>query len=80
MEERDVLPSEVKAVIEKGEIINQYPDDKPEPSFLILGWIRHKPLHLVVGQNPISQECVVISTYWPSETIWNPDYKTKKKP
>lgn len=33
-----------------GEIILQYPDDRPTPSCLLLGWITKKiALHIVVG-------------------------------
>ena len=50
LEERKISLSDVIKVIAEGEIINQYEDDKPLPSCLILGMtINNKYLHVVVS-------------------------------
>jgi hypothetical protein len=37
--ERGIKISKIKALIKSGEIITEYPDDIPFPSYLILGWV-----------------------------------------
>ena len=38
MSERQISIDDVKAVIGSGETIEDYPDDRPFPSRLLLGW------------------------------------------
>ena len=47
--ERGIQTNDIKAVIESGEIIADYPEDFPFPSYLILGWVKKKPFHLVIA-------------------------------
>jgi hypothetical protein len=49
MFDRGLKVSEVQFIIKSGEIIASYPDDRPLPSFLFLGWVRERPLHVVVA-------------------------------
>jgi hypothetical protein len=42
LKKRDVLD-----VIRQGEVIINYPDDTPYPSYLILGFVRDVPVHVV---------------------------------
>lgn len=49
-QQRNISYTEIKEVIENGEIIEEYPDDYPYPSCLILGMtIKERNLHVVVG-------------------------------
>ena len=52
--------------------IKEYPDDKPYPSRLILGWKEGKPLHVVAA------ETIIITVYQPDPTLWNADFRSKK--
>jgi hypothetical protein len=76
--ERGISPNDVRFVIEKGEIIKQYENDKPYPSVLILGMINNLPLHVVVSKDEFGN-CYLITAYIPTESIWNIDFKTKLK-
>ena len=50
LEQRRIFLKDVIACIMNGEIIEQYPDDYPYPSCLILGMsIEDKYLHVVIG-------------------------------
>jgi len=49
MFERDILEVDVEETIKNGEIIEEYFDDKPYPSFLALK-LYDKPLHVVLQQ------------------------------
>ncbi len=47
--ERNISRIEVFRAIQKGEIIKEYPEDKPFPSYLILGREIKDPLHIVIS-------------------------------
>ncbi len=77
MFERSITESEVISVIEAGTIIKEYPDDKPYPSYLILGIVKKRVLHVVLSKDK-NANCYVITAYEPDSKIWNIDFKTKK--
>ena len=79
MIQRSISPADVKAVINQGEIINRYPDDQPFPSVLMLRTIDKRPIHVVVGKNDESGECIIITVYVAGEEYWESDFKTKKE-
>jgi len=68
MFERNVSTEEIKNIIEKGEIIEQYPDDFPCPSVLILGTVNDNYFHIVVAQ--CYDHVRIITVYEPDETKW----------
>ena len=78
MFERQVMPHHVTEAVNNGEIIAGYPDDKPYPSSLILGYTKQRPLHVVLAQEP-SGTCQIITAYWPDPLIWSTDFKTRRK-
>ena len=52
LEQRGIFLKDVISCIMNGEIIEQYPDDYPYPSCLILGMsIEDKYLHVVIGNH-----------------------------
>lgn len=74
---RGVTLSQVKAGIASGKVIEQYPDDYPHPSALILGYTNDgKPLHIVVGMG--DDVIWFVTTYYPDSNIWESDYKTRR--
>jgi Domain of unknown function (DUF4258) len=77
MFEREISPDDVLSVVRKGEIIKEYPDDKPYPSFLILKFVNNKPVHIVVAKNNENNFCFVITVYEPDPTMWSKDFKNK---
>jgi len=56
----------------------RYPDDKPYPSRLVLGWNGRRPIHVVVADNLDDQENIVITVYEPDPEEWEPDFKRRK--
>jgi len=75
---RNIDFDDVEKAIVFGEIIREYPEDKPFKSCLILAMIDEKALHIVVSQDN-EGNCIVITVYWPDKEIWDVDLKTKKK-
>ena len=71
---------DIRRSLDSGEVIEEYPDDKPYPSRLVLGWIGRRLVHLVVADDKDRQETIVITVYEPEEDKWEADFKRRKKP
>ena len=63
MFERGIGEADVKAVIGLGEVIQEYPDDVPYPSRLMLGWRRERPIHVVAAYDNQEKTDIVITVY-----------------
>lgn len=79
MFERQVRPDDVRHLLQRGEIIADYPDDKPFPSQLVLGWISARPLHVVVAHNRLAGEKIVVTVYEPDPAEWEAGFKRRKR-
>ena len=77
-DERDIDLDQVEQTIEYGEKIAEYPDDKPYKSYLYLAFFQSKPLHVCFALVN-AKECKVITAYEPSLTIFEDDFKTRRK-
>lgn len=76
--ERGIPQKNVIEVIINGEIIEEYHEDKPFHSCLILGWAEGKPLHVVVSMDEKEEIVYIITVYKPSLDNFKDDYKTRK--
>ena len=77
MFKRSISLDEVRFILTNGEVIKEYPDDKPYPSYLIFGLINLRPLHLLVAKNVDTDSCILITVYEPDKNIRTNDFKTK---
>lgn len=78
MQERDISRADVKNGITTGEIIEDYPDDYPNPSCLILGYtVNNRILHIVAGYDSIN--VYIITTHYPDAKKFGDDLKTRRK-
>ena len=78
LEQRGILLKDAMNCILTGEIIEQYPDDYPYPSCLILGLsVGKQMLHVVIGHH--ESELFLITAYFPSTDKWEDDFKTRKE-
>lgn len=78
LRERHISIANFKQCIMCGEIIKQYPNDRPTPSALLLGWITKEiALHIVVGCD--NAAIYAITAYYPTPDEWKPDMKTRKE-
>ncbi|MCZ6775082.1 MAG: DUF4258 domain-containing protein [Ignavibacteria bacterium] len=70
---------EIYYSVMQGEIIEDYPKDKPFPSFLIMGKnFTGEPIHSVWAYNSKSHWAVLITVYRPDPTRWS-DWKVRVK-
>ncbi len=79
MFQRNVGVEDVRHVLTAGETIEDYPEEIPCPSRLMLGWCGKRPLHVVAADNSKADETVVITVYEPDPAQWEPDFKRRKR-
>ena len=79
MLERDIGIGEIEHVVESGEIIEDYEDDTPFPSRLMLGMPGDRPLHVVVADEPGSDITHVITAYEPDPDQWDDSFQRRKE-
>ena len=80
MFERRLTPEDVQQVLKTGEVIEDYPNDVPYPSRLVLGWRGSRPIHVVAADNDKDRETIVITSYEPDPDRWGLDFKRRKTP
>ncbi len=77
MKERNIKTADVENCISTGEIIEQYSNDYPAPSCLLLGLsINNQYLHVVCSVH--AEMLCIITSYYPNLHEWEADYKTRK--
>lgn len=80
MFEREIKIDDALAVIDSGEIIMEYPDDTPFPSYLMLGFVKARAIHIVVAKDQLTDTCYIITAYPPDPSQWKADFKTRRTP
>jgi hypothetical protein len=76
--ERGIKIDDVMYAILHGEVIEDYPDDYPHPSCLVLGAsASDKMLHIVCGLG--EGRLWIITAYYPDPAKWELDFKTRKE-
>ena len=78
MFQRDVNEEDVEHVVKCGEIIENYPDDYPYPSCLLLGYCDNRALHVVYATDE-AENIIVITVYEPTTEKWMEDLKTRRE-
>jgi hypothetical protein len=77
MFQRNISEKDVRSILMKGETIEEYAEDTPYPSRLILGWIGQRPIHVVTANNDMDNEIIVITVYEPDRGKWSDDFKRR---
>jgi len=75
--QRGIKAKDIRNAVQTGEIIEQYPDDYPYPSCLLLGMsVKLQPVHVVMSdEGNVSR---IITAYFPNTEKWEIDLKTRK--
>ncbi len=77
MFQRQIQAEDVRTVLMGGETIEDYPEDIPYPSRLLLGWRSQQPLHVVAAYNAAEDETIVITVYEPDPGQWSSDFRRR---
>ena len=79
MFKRKISFDEVEEVLKTGETIEEYPDDKPFPSKLLLAFLAKRPLHVVSAFEEKEKNCIIVTAYEPEAELWTNNFKTRIK-
>lgn len=77
MFQRGIDPAAVARIVAKAEIIFEYPDDKPFPSALLLGFLGKQAIHTVVARSD-DGDCHLVTVYLPDPAIWDKTFKRRR--
>ena len=76
--QRGITRAEVKHVLSVGKIIEEYPEDYPYPSCLIVGTtVERRHIHVVCGV--ANDELWIISVYIPNPEEWVDAFSKRKE-
>ncbi len=76
--QRGILSRDIRNAVENGEIIEQYPDDFPFPSCLILGKdLAGNSIHVCMSEEGTASR--IITAYRPDQEKWSDDFRTRKE-
>ena len=78
MFDRHIAVKNVRDVLETGELIECYADDKPCPSYLVLGFAGPRPIHVVAANDDREERTVVITGDEPMADQWDSAFKRRK--
>ena len=78
MFERAISTDDVRSVLVADRVIATYPDDRPHPSSLLLGFVAARPLHVVVGYDERTTICYIITVYEPNPLLWEPGFARRR--
>lgn len=75
--QRNIKARDIRHAVLNGEIIEQYPDDFPFPSCLILGKTTNgQHIHIVMSDEGSMSR--IITAYYPDKYKWSADFKERK--
>lgn len=77
--ERALGRDAILEVMRTGEVIAEYLDDSPHPSYLLLGFVAGKPVHVVVAREAESRRCFVVTAYRPDPSLWSDDFRMRRQ-
>jgi len=79
MFQRSIDPRTVRSVIEQGETIEDYAEDKPFPSCLVLAVVAGRAIHAVFAVDESTSTAHVITVYVPDPSLWESDFRRRRK-
>ena len=77
--ERSLGRDAILEVVRAGEVIAEYLDDSPHPSYLLLGFVAGKPVHVVVAREAEIRRCFVVTAYHPDPSLWSDDFRVRRQ-
>ncbi len=66
----NIRVDDILAVVNTGEVIEKYPDDKPFPSCLVYANVNNIPIHVVCAMPQNTEILIIVTTYLPDPDKW----------
>lgn len=77
--ERGIRIDEIQGAIEAPALVEEYSDDTPYPSRLVLSFVSGRPLHLVLAGPTAQGHTILVTLYEPDPERWEPGF-TRRRP
>lgn len=78
MREKHISRAEILSAIESFEVIEEYPDDKYLPSYLVLADLSGSAFHILFATDVLGDNVRVVTAYRPNHDEWESDMRTRK--
>jgi len=76
---RSISEAELVQALDRAEVVEDYPDDKPYPSALLLGFTdQGRPLHVACAVDEKGR-LIIITVYEPDTARWERDWKMRRR-
>jgi hypothetical protein len=80
MFERSISFDDIDQALSSIRVIEEYPDDQPYPSCLILGFtFSNEPIHIVYSVNEEAKLVYVITVYAPDASKWADGFSKRRR-
>ena len=79
MRQHGISEEAVFEVLQSGTTIKWYPEDRPFPSRLILGYWEGQPVHVVAADDAVHSRTVVITVYGPEPGLWEQGFSKRRR-
>ncbi|HZW08479.1 MAG TPA: DUF4258 domain-containing protein [Phycisphaerales bacterium] len=76
----NVSETDIRAVLEHGETIEDRHEELPYPVRLILGRVEGRPLHVVAAFDEPGDTIIVITVYEPDPARWSDGFRRRNSP
>jgi hypothetical protein len=77
--ERGIRIDDVHVAMSAPTVVEEYPDDEPCPTRLVLGWVGSRPLHLVLAGPTAAGDTIVVTLYEPAAARWEPGFVRRRR-
>jgi hypothetical protein len=74
------IPREAILSSEACEIIEEYPEDKYLPSYLVYAEYQSQAVHIQIAADFENESITIVTAYKPTLDKWEEDLKTRRKP
>jgi len=78
MPERHISREAILFSVDTYEIIEEYPEDKYLPSYLIYAEYEEQVIHILIAVDIQGDSVTIVTTYKPTLNKWEPDFKTRR--
>jgi hypothetical protein len=79
MESRSISRGVILQSIDTLEIIEDYPEDKYLPSYLLYGCYRQEAFHVMIAADVKGDSVRVVTAYRPDHGEWESDLRTRRR-
>lgn len=80
LKDRFIPRQTVVESVDNHEIIEEYPDDKYLPSYLVYSRYQGPPFHVLFATDVPGDNIRIITAYYPDPDEWEADLKTRRLP